>query len=247
MAKKSKQPQEIKTVEQGLPLPPNMPSIPPEVEKKLKVIKEKLDKFKEKVLEKFGDYIVGITLLPPEKPQKEGEQPKEGEALKEEEKKDENKIQVMVVVDDTTSQKMTKEELFNKFSSAVKQIGEEVDKNITPQCALLTDVWQNCYDAKYDLNRLISISVPLHDTGMLAAIKIAEIHKSMVIKKFEKYILSYVLAGSLTQGKATPTSDIDVWIVIDDTDVKKMSRIELKDKLRAIIIGMGVEAGEMTG
>src|SRR3989344_5028547 len=225
MSKKAKQPKEINAVEQGLPAPANMPSLPPEMEKKLKAIKDKLDKFKEKVLEKFGDYIVGITLLPPEKQQKEGEQPPaEGEA-KDEKKADENKINVMVVVDDTTSQKMTKDELFNKFSSAVKQIGEEVDKDITPQCALLTDVWQNCYDAKYDLNRLISMSAPLHDTGMLAAIKIAEIHKSMVIKKFEKYILSYVLAGSLTQGKATPTSDIDVWIVIDDTDVKKMSRL----------------------
>lgn len=244
MAKKSKSAKEIKSVDQSLPLPPNMPSIPPEMEKKLKLIKDKLDKFKDKVLEKFGDYIVGITLLPPEKP-KEGEQAKDGE--QKEKKDDENKIQVMVVVDDTTSQKMTKDELFNKFTSAVKQIAEEVDKEITPQCALLTDIWQNCYDAKYDLNKLISMSAPLHDTGMLAAIKIAEIHKSMVIKKFEKYILSYVLAGSLTQGKATPTSDIDVWIVIDDTDVKKMSRIELKDKLRAIIIGMGAEAGEMTG
>src|SRR3989344_1224015 len=232
MAKKSKsmQPTEIKAAESGLSLPANMPSLPPEMEKKLKAIKEKLDKFKEKVLEKFGDYIVGIALLPPEKAQKEGEAPKEGERAKEgeekaEDKKDENKIHVMVVVDDTTSQKMTKDELFNKFSSAVKQLAEEVDKDITPQCSLLTDIWQNCYDAKYDLNRLISMSAPLHDTGMLAAIKIAEIHKSMVIKKFEKYILSYVLAGSLTQGKATPTSDIDVWIVIDDTDVKKMSRL----------------------
>src|SRR3989344_5548423 len=237
MAKKSKQPKEIKAAEQGLPLPPNMPSIPPEMEKKLKAIKDKLDKLKGKVLEKFGDYIVGIALLPPEKP-KEGEA-KEGEQKQEKKEGDENKIHVLVVVDDTTSQKMTKDELFNKFSSAIKQIGEEVDKEITPQCALLTDLWQNCYDAKYDFNRLISMSAPLHDTGMLAAIKIAEIHKSMVIKKFEKYILSYVLAGSLTQGKATPTSDIDVWIVIDDTDVKKMSRLELKDKLRAIIIGMG--------
>ncbi len=198
MAKKSKQPKEIKTVEQGLPLPPNMPTIPPEMEKKLKAIKDKLDKFKEKVLDKFGDYIVGITLLPPEK-LKEGEQPREseerpGRAMPEvpgtaQEKKegDENKIHLLVVVDDTTSQKMTKDELFNKFSSAIKQLAEEVDKEITPQCALLTDLWQNCYDAKYDLNRLISMSAPLHDTGMLAAIKIAEIHKSMVIKKFEKY------------------------------------------------------------
>ncbi len=244
---KSLQPKEIKTIpaQSGLLLPPNLPNIPPEMEKKLKTIKDKLDKFKEKVLEKFGDYIVGIALLPPEKAlPKEGEQKEQKE---EDKKADENKIHVLVVVDDTTSQKMTKEELFNKFSTITKQMAEEVDKDISVQCALLTDIWQSCYDAKYDLNRLISMSAPLHDTGMLAAIKIAEIHKSMVIKKFEKYILSYVLAGSLTQGKATPTSDIDVWIVIDDTDVKKMSRAELKDKLRAIIIGMGVEAGEMTG
>jgi uncharacterized protein (UPF0332 family)/predicted nucleotidyltransferase len=94
---------------------------------------------------------------------------------------------------------------------------------------------------------VIAMSAPIYDTGMLSAIKIAEIHKSMVLKKFEKYIVSYVLAGSLVQGKATPTSDIDVWVVIDDTDVKKMTRVELKDKLRAIIIGMGLEAGEVTG
>jgi predicted nucleotidyltransferase len=63
----------------------------------------------------------------------------------------------------------------------------------------------------------------------------------------EKYIVAYVLAGSIVQGKATPESDIDVFIVIDDTDVKRMTRAELKDKLRAIIIGMGVQAGEITG
>jgi len=91
------------------------------------------------------------------------------------------------------------------------------------------------------------MGAPIHDTGMLAAIKISEIHKTMVLKKFEKYILTYVLAGSLTQGRATEKSDIDVWIVIDDTDVKKMSRLELKEKLRSIIIGMGAEAGQMTG
>ncbi|MFH0701431.1 MAG: hypothetical protein V2A62_03260 [Candidatus Woesearchaeota archaeon] len=234
-------------------LPSNLPKLPPEVEKKLEALKGKLDSFKAKVLEKFGDYIVGIALLPPEKnmPKAEGmseEQPKEHpkEASKEQ-KTDENKINLLVLVDDTTSQKMTKDELYQKFSTIIQKIAEEVDKNIVPQSVLLTDLWQNCYDAKYDLNKLISMSAPIHDTGMLAAIKISEIHKSMVLKKFDKYILSYVLAGSLTQGRATATSDIDVWIVIDDTDVKKMTRLELKDKLRAIIIGMGIEAGQMTG
>jgi predicted nucleotidyltransferase len=48
----------------------------------------------------------------------------------------------------------------------------------------------------------------------------------------------------LSRGKATPESDIDVFLVIDDTDVKKMTRGELKEKLRAIIIGMGIDAGK---
>ncbi|HLC97778.1 MAG TPA: nucleotidyltransferase domain-containing protein [Candidatus Nanoarchaeia archaeon] len=258
MAKKTQQKSlQPKSIEVGLPpLPGSQPQLPPELEKKLKALKTKLDTFKKKVLDKFGDYIVGIAVLPPEKPlspeEKEAlaaqEVRKEGEAKEEKkEEKKEEQINLLVVVDDTTSQKMTKDELHYKFSTIIKQMGEEVDKQLAPKSILLTDLWQNCYDAKYDLNRLISLSMPLHDTGMLAAIKIAEIHKSMVLKKFDKYILSYVLAGSLTQGKATPTSDIDVWIVIDDTDVKKMTRFELKDKLRAIIIGMGAEAGERTG
>ncbi len=234
-----------------------MPKLPPELEKKMKDLKAKLDKFKSKLLDKFGEYIIGITLLPPEKaPEgKQNQLPeisqnadnKEKDGKKEEYIDPEKRIDLLVVVDDTTSKKMSKDELYNKFSNIVKNIAKEVDSNIAPQSILLTDLWLNCYDAKYELNKLISIGASIHDTGMLAAIKIAEIHKSMVLKKFEKYILSYVLAGSLTQGRATPTSDIDVWIVIDDTDVKKMTRVELKDKLRAIIIGMGIEAGEITG
>tara|TARA_Y100000310_G_scaffold137447_1_gene136339 strand:+ start:29179 stop:31065 length:1887 start_codon:yes stop_codon:yes gene_type:complete len=236
MAKKSNK--STKSKEQ--PAPQGKPKLSPEMEKKLSSLKKKLDNFKDKILDKFGDYIVGITLLPPA-PKK----PEESE--KKEEKKGEKDIDVMVVVDDTTSKKMTKDELHQKFSTIIKTIGEEVDKSIKPQSVLLTDIWQNCYDAKYDLNKLISLGAPIYDSGMLAAIKIAEVHKTMVIKKFEKYIMSYVLAGSLTQGRATSSSDIDVWIVIDDTDVKKMTRMELKDKLRAIIIGMGAEAGEITG
>ncbi len=258
---------QIKTIKAQSPeahLPPPAPKLPPELESKLKALKTKLDSFREKVLDKFGDYIVGMTLLPPEKPfpapeDIKGDIKKDGNIKnddknddnknddKQDKPKEEQKISILVVVDDTDSQKMSKDELHHKFSSIIKKMAEEVDKNIVPQSVLLTDLWINCYDGKYELNRLISLSAPIHDSGMLAAIKIAEVHKNMVLKKFEKYIMSYVLAGSLTQGKATPTSDIDVWIVIDDTDVKKMTRVELKDKLRAIIIGMGVEAGEITG
>ena len=249
MAKKTVKPKQMKAVNKDsdkTELPPGAPKLPPEVEKKLKALKQKIDKFKDQVLDKFGDYIVGINLLPPEKPQDKGKDDKK-DKKDDKAKAEEEKINLMIVVDDTSSQKMTKEELHQKFSTIIKKIAEDVDKKMVTQSILLSDVWQNCYDGKSDLNKLISVGVPIHDTGVLAAIKITEIHKSMVIKKFDKYILSYVLMGSLTRGKATPQSDIDVWIIIDDTDVKKMTRAELKDKLRAIIAGMAIEAGEMTG
>ncbi len=156
-------------------------------------------------------------------------------------------INALVLVDDSDSKRMPKHELKSKLTTIINETAQGIDQNLKPYVLILSEIWQNCYDAKYELLQLISVSAPVYDTGMLSAIKISEIHKSMVLKKFERYIVSYVLAGSLVQGKATKDSDIDVWIVIDDTDVKKMTRAELKDKLRAIIIGMGIEAGELTG
>jgi len=226
--------------------------LPKDVQEKLKTIKTKLDKFQKKVLDKFDKYIAGITLLPPPKPtdQKQPQMPQAQQppqSPQKTEQVDKDKINVLVLVDDSDSKKMSKHELKEKLSTIIVNIAKEIDKNLTPQTIILSELWQNCFDAKYELLQLIAMSAPVFDRGMLAAIKISEIHKTMVLKKFEKYIISYVLAGSLVQGRATPTSDIDVWIVIDDTDVKKMTRAELKDKLRAIIIGMGIEAGELTG
>ncbi len=245
---------DVKEAETAAPMQPPAPGseaeffekLPPEVKQKLTDIKNKLDKFKDELLKKFDKYVIGIALLPPPKPPAANLPP---DLLAEEQKKyeqEKDRINVMVLVDDTDSQKMSKDELAEKMSTIVNAAAQDVDKNITPQITLLSDLWQNCYDGKYDLLELISLSAPIHDTGMLSAVKIAEIHKQMVLKKFEKYIVAYVLAGSLVQGRATKESDIDVFIVIDDTDVKKMTRVELKDKLRAIIIGMGIEAGELT-
>ena len=209
--------------------------LPKEAREKLKEIKDKLEKFKKKVVDKFGKYICGVALLPPMKEQKDQKE------------EDKNKINVLILVDDNDSQQLSKDDLKNKLTSVIESYSKDIDKNLAPQVIILSELWQACYDAKVELLQLIAMSAPVHDTGMLAAIKIAELHKEMILKKFEKYIVSYVLAGSLVQGRATPDSDIDVFVVVDDTDVKKMTRAELKDKLRAIIIGMGIEAGELTG
>jgi len=229
--------------------------LPPEVQEKLKQIKEKLDVFQKKITEKFDQYIVGIALLPPKR--QNAPHPTQQQTIgldqpapapeKPEEKADAEEIGILVLVDDSDSKKMTKLELKQKLGTIIESMATEIDPKIKPQTIILTELWQSCYDAKYDILQLIAMSAPIYDTGLLAAIKIAEIHKTMVLKKFERYIVSYVLSGSLLRGQATATSDIDVFLVIDDTDVKKMTRAELKDKLRAIIIGMGFEAGSLTG
>ena len=235
-----------------------IPNLSKEAKEKLEMIKKKLDKFKKEVVSKFDKYIMGITLLPPRQqpampPTMAGGMPPNmppGMRMPpgmQPQPPNKDQISVLVLVNDSDSKKMSKFELKAKLGKIIAKIGIDIDKNIVADTVILSEVWQGCYDAKYDLNVRIAAGAPVYDTGMLAAIKISEIHKQMVLKKFEKYIVTYVLAGSLVQGKARPDSDIDVFVVIDDTDVKKMTRVELKDKLRAIIIGMGMEAGEMTG
>lgn len=269
------------------PMFPIEMNVPPEVQEKLKEIKEKLDKFRKKIVEKFDKYIIGVALLPPPRPMP-AEMAPQGKAstvgmlppgpiapqkipmmgmpstadypqgmqgtmstgnaqIQGPQAGDEKKIHALVLIDDSEPTKMTKYELLTKISQIVEVQAKEVDPEIKTNVYLLSEVWQSCYDGKYDLLQLVAMSAPVYDTGMMSAIKIAEIHKNKVLQKFEKYIVAYVLAGSLVQGKATKESDIDVFVVIDDTDVKKMTRLELKEKLRSIIIGLGIDAGEETG
>jgi hypothetical protein len=55
------------------------------------------------------------------------------------------------------------------------------------------------------------------------------------------------MGGSLVRGTATETSDVDIFIIINDTDVKRMSRLELKEKLRSIIFSYIQEATAIAG
>ncbi|MEK6916154.1 MAG: nucleotidyltransferase domain-containing protein [Nanoarchaeota archaeon] len=231
-----------------------IPNLSKEAKEKLGNIKKNVEKFKKEVLAKFDKYIMGISLLPPQKNPSIPNMPpgispgimnKLGPQIAETKPK-ENEISILILINDFDSKKMSKYELKIKLTQIIEKIAKDIDPGISPETLILSEVWQNCYDAKYDLLGRIASGAIVYDTGMLAAIKISEIHKQMVLKKFEKYIVTYVLAGSLVQGKSKPDSDIDVFVVIDDTDVKKMTRLELKDKLRAIIIGMGLEAGELT-
>lgn len=196
------------------------------IEERMKQIKEKVEGFKDKAVEKFQNYIHGISILPPEK-------------------KGQEDINVLVVVDDRDSKKMTKQELADRISSILTDFGKE--DNILPKIILTSELWQQCFDSNYEYLQLIAISTPIYDVGVLEACRISEVHKNLTLKKFDKYIVAYVAAGGIFRGEGNEKSDIDVFIVIDDTDVKKMTRYELRDKLSAIIYQMAFEASAMTG
>ncbi|MDD5133056.1 MAG: HEPN domain-containing protein [Candidatus Nanoarchaeia archaeon] len=216
---------EPKDIEETTKSSEKIPEIPKEVKEKLEKLKAKLDSFKNKVIKDPEKRIIGISLLPPEKENK-------------------NNINVLVVINsDNIKDPLA---LMEKEIKFIEKIADDTDKNIKPRIMSLYDLREACFDSKYEILNMIAMSAIIYDpTDVLAALKIAEIHKTMSLKKFEKYIVSYVAAGSLFRGEKS--NDIDVYIIVDDTDVKKMPRVELKDKLRAIILSMGDQAAEMTG
>ncbi len=258
MAKKSKAEKTGKAEYGAMPqfspemIPPElanmMPKITPEMQEKMKLIKAKLDSFSKQIVEKFDKYIVGVALLPPEpqqKPETKADILMRGPG-QQEKPHNPNQINVLVLVDDADSKNMSKDELHGRLSQIMDEIAKKLDENILPEVMIVSDLKEACYDGKTEILKMISMSAPIYDpSDLIAALRISEVHKTMVLKKFEKYIVSYVAAGSLFRGEKS--HDIDVYVVIDDTDVKKMSRAELKDKLRAIIVGMGFEASRLTG
>lgn len=150
------------------------------------------------------------------------------------------------VFDDKDSKFFAPEETKEKIQ---KFIDEEIkDEKIKTKSMFLLEIWQMCNDGKYDILAEVAMSEILHDTNdLLNAIKLTEVHKQMTLQKFEKYIVAYVPVGAIFRGDANPNSDIDAFIVIDDTDVKRMTRMELRDKLMAIIYQMAAVATQQTG
>jgi len=204
-------------------------------EKEMEKMREKLDEFKKFILSKYK-FINAIGIIPPQA----AEMFDEENELKEEERK-EKPMHILVVLDDD------KEKEFNEVKVEIlKKIKEEKLK-LWLNIFLERDLWEICLDSKYEIIEAIGMAYPMHDKGILGALRVAQIHKSLVLKKFEKYVYSYVIGGSLVRGEAVKTSDVDIYIIIDDTDVKRMPRLELKEKLRNIIYSYVMQAGELAG
>ncbi len=212
---------------------PELPNL--EREKEMKKAREHLENIKKFILNKVKK-VNAIGIIPPQA----GPLFDEENEMSETERK-EKFMHLLVVLDDE------KEKEFNKVKAEVVKKIQESKQKIWLNMFLERDLWEIALDSKYEVIEAIGMAFPLHDKGILGALRVAQIHKSLVLKKFEKYVYSYVIGGSLVRGEAVKTSDVDSYVIIDDTDVKRMPRLELKDKLRNIINSYIIQAGELAG
>ena len=212
---------------------PNQPSQADE--KKMEEVRQKLDVLKKFICNKYK-FVQSIGIIPPQASEIFDEE----NELSEEEKKEKPMHLIVVLPDD-------KEKEFNEIKlEIIKKIAETKQK-IWLNLFLDKDIWEICMDSKYNVIEAIGMSFPLFDKGLLGSLRVAQIHKGLVLRKFEKYVYSYVIWGSLVRGEAVKSSDVDVAVIIDDTDVKRMPRLELKEKLRNIIYSYIMQANEMAG
>ncbi len=201
--------------------------------------KKELDRLKGYILKKYP-FVQAIGILPAQSVKLFIEEETEG-LNKEQIEKLEKKVHLNIIVPD---------EKEKEISKIKKDIADQIGKTkqeVWIYVRTPSEIWEICTDQKFELLAAMAMSFPLYDKGILGAMRVTEIHKSLVLQKFEKYVVSYVLGGSLVRGEATKTSDIDVFVIINDTDVKRMPRLELKERLRGIIYQYVGEASVLSG
>ncbi len=219
------------------------PQQPPKIDlEKEKAFKKKIDQLKNKILKEHKKQILGIALLPPKIINPEDQKYMNKGDLE----KEKNKISVLVVLDDSKSENAPDYKIKDKITPELVKIAKSIDEKIWLEISLVSEIRESLFDGKYELLQVIAMAAILYDPmDFLAALKISEVHKAMTVKKFEKYIVSYIGCGTLFRGEKS--NDIDVYIVVDDTDVRRMSRAELREKLRGLIQAMAIEASAITG
>ena len=209
--------------------------IPEKAKKEMEATRKKLEKFKKEVLKKYP-FTLAMGIIPPQAADRFDEEM----ALTEEEKKEKPMHIIMVIPEDNFK------EISKIRADLIKQT-ENFKPKLWINIITPVDMANYCLDSKFDIIEAMGMAYPLHDKGILGAFRVSQIHKSLCLRKFEKYIYSYVVFGSLIRGEGTKKSDVDVFVIIDDTDVKRMSRVELKEKLRSIIYQYVAEATELAG
>ncbi len=193
---------------------------------------------KTEIVKKYKKNLVGILVMPPK--------PKRNLESKTDDVNEKLDVLCILELRDIAelSQKIKKKQDIEDKIRAIaktKLPGHEVN------VVLLAEIWDMCLKGKYEILNILTMGNVIYDGGWIGALRATEIHKMRVLQKFEKYVVSYVLAGSMVRGETHALSDIDTYIVIDDTDVTRMTAAELRSRLMSMVWGYAHEASEAAG
>ncbi len=213
---------------------------PSKIQKEMEKTKKEIDKIKTFITKKYN-FVQAVSVIPPQALKLVIEEEVGDDIPKEQFEKLSKKVHLSIIVPDD------KEKKIPEMKKAIVDQIEKAKQEVWVHVKTPSEIWEMCFDSKFELLSAFAMSYPLYDKGLLGALRVAEIHKSLVLQKFEKYVVSYVLGGSLIRGETEKTSDVDVFVIINDTDVKRMPRRELLDRLRSIIYQYVAEAGAMAG
>ncbi len=201
----------------------------------------KLRQFAERLKAELDDELICVFLLPPEK--RTRKQKTEGSKAKES-----TSCDVYVLVSDIKSHDILKriKEREKTIRTAFKATG--LDNNLLQDHVIhLSGLWQLSVDSvvnKEDIIERMEKALLLNDSFVFLTFVLALHHKNHIIRRFGEYVLCYCFSGSMVRGGYTKDSDLDIFCVINDVDVKKMSLSELKERLRWIIHMLGHELAE---
>lgn len=216
--------------------PPVQLPVPNDPLKEAEKVRGELDDLKKKLIKKFP-FTLALSILPAAAfPVFEEE-----EGLTKEEIARKPLHLYMIVPEEEYSN------IAKKIKPELLKLVQESKQNVWIHIKTPVDVWNYGLDSKFDMIDAVGASFPLHDKGFLGALRVANIHKTLVLRKFEKYVATYAVGGSLVRGTADKDSDVDTFVVIDDTDVKKMPRMQLLEKLRGFIYDYIREATALAG
>ena len=204
--------------------------------KKIEKIKDELTNFKKKVVKKFP-FTISLSVLPVDSFKNFEED--EGLLPEEIEKKP---LHLLMLIPENHFKEIPK-----KIKPEIIKFVKEIKEKLWVHIKTPVDVWNYGLDSKPEFLDAIGRSMPLYDSGFLGMVRLATIHKSLVLRKFEKYVATYGIFGSLVTGTAGKDSDVDTVVIIDDTDVKRMPRLQLLEKLRGIIYDYIREATALAG
>lgn len=204
-------------------------------------LKTKLDDFKKKLLKKFP-FTKALGVLPPNAFlmfEEDEAVPKEFAASK--------PTHLIMLMPEEQYKNL------NKIKTEVVKLAKESKENLWVHIKTVeVDLWNYGLDSKFEFLDAIAASFPLHDDGVLGGLRVANIHKTLTLNWLNvgrvRYVATYAVGGSLVRGTAGKDSDVDTFVIIDDTDVKRMSKVELVEKLRGRIVGEFVkEATALAG